>query len=301
MIVDEQIMNLKDLLLKIEKYKIGDTPLIRRKKLEELCGIPNFLIKDESKNQFGTFKDRRNKLVIEKAIEEHVDKLALITSGNAGYSLARLAEGTDIKVVCIVDRTIDVNIKNHLLKHAYNVVEVDLSQKIFQPEDIMERARETRNEVIWDVTNGYHMAFHALVGEIESEDPDFLISPLGSGEAYVGLYEGLKVHGMRTKLIGVGVHGLRNNRLELHKGPSVADKLYTPWTPYKKRIEAILQEGHLYSHCSDEQISSTYRKIRRVISCEPSSAAVFAALPEMNIDKSRKVVAVNSGKGVWGS
>lgn len=293
-------MNLKDLLFKRDRSKIGDTPLIRRKKLEELCGIPNLLIKDESRNRFGTFKDRRNKLIIEKAVEEHVDKLALITSGNAGFSLARLAKGTGIKVVCIVDRTIDPHIKKHLLKQAHRVAEVDLSQRIFQTEDIIELARETSEEVIWDVTNGYHKAFHTIVGEIESENPDLLVSPLGSGEAYVGLYEGLKKYRMRTKLVGVGVHRLQDNRLELCEGPSVADKLYTPYTPYKRRIETILKEGHLYIHSSDEQIYATYKKIYQIISCEPSSAAVFAALPKIDIGENCTVIAINSGKGVWG-
>ena len=291
-------MNLKD-LFNIRKSKIGDTPLIKRAKLEELYGIPNLLIKDESKNPFGTFKDRRNKLVIEKAVEERVDKLALITSGNTGYSLARIAKGTGVKVVCIIDRMVDTHIEKLLKKFSYGVIKIDLSQRIFQTEDIIARARETSHEVIWDATNGYHMAFQAIIGEIEKEDPDWLITPVGSGEAYVGLYEGLKKYRMKTKLVGAGIHKLRNNRLELCEGPSIADKLYTPYTPYKRRIETILEEGHLYIQLSEEQVSNAYEKVHPVISCEPSSAAVFAALPEMDIVKENKIIIINSGKGVW--
>jgi len=295
-------MQWKNWLFKSKKFAIGDTPLIRRKRLIELFSFPKLLVKDESRNPFGTFKDRRNELIIKKAMEARIDKLALITSGNSGYSLARLAEGTGIKVVCIVDRKIDPHIKEHLKKYAEKVIEVDLSQKIFRTEDIIDLARGTSvHEEVWDVTNDYHEAFHSIVGEIEGEDPDYLICPLGSGEAYVGLYEGLKKYRLKTKLIGVGVHELRDNELTLSGSPSIADKLYTPYTPYRRRIEeVILEEGHFYRHVSDEQIINTYEKIKRIISCEPSSAAAFAALPELDIDKNGKVIVINSGKGVWG-
>ncbi len=292
-------MNSGGSLSRLQRYRIGNTPLIKRAKLENLYGVPNLLIKDESKNPFGTFKDRRNKLVIEKAMEEHADKLALITSGNSGYSLARLAKGTGLKVVCVVDRAIDPQIKRHLKEYSYEVIEVDLNQKIFHTEDVITPARETMQEVIWDVTNGYHAAFQQIIGEIEKEDPDWLITPLGGGEAYVGLYEGLKRYRMKTKLVGVGLHGLQNNRLRLCDGPSVADKLYTPYTPYKRRIETILKEGHLYIQVSDEQITATYNKIHRGISCEPSSAAAFVALAEADVNKNSKIIVINSGRGVW--
>lgn len=283
-----------------KKTKIGNTPLVRRPEIERQLGFSNLLIKDESKNLFGTFKDRRNLLAIDEAIEERVDKLVTITSGNAGYSLARLAEGTGIKIVCMVDVTLNSFIKKSLEKHSYRVVEVDLSKEIFQPEDVMKLARETRREVIKDVTNGYHIAFQSIVTEIKEETPDYLITPLGSGEAFVGLYQGLKKHRLKTKLIGAGVHQLRDHELKLRARPSIADKLYTLHTPYAKKIVSILEEkGNLYFHIPEKQIIDTYKKINTLLSCEPSSAAAFAALQKLDIDKNSKVVIINSGKGVW--
>ena len=239
-------------------------------------------------------------MVIDDAMVEHVDTLALITSGNAGYSLARLAEGTGIRVVCIIDKTVEPHIKEHL-KKLCRIIEADLSQKIFQNEDVYALARETSKEVIWDVTNGYHAAFRSIIKEIKKEEPDWLITPVGSGEAYVGLYEGMKKYKMKTKLVGVGVHQLQDHRLELRKDPSIADKLYTPYTPYKRRIEAILKEGQFYIQLSERQISDAYEKVSDIISCEPSSATVFAALLRIDIKKDSKVIVINSGKGVWKS
>jgi len=286
-------------LYEAKRLQIGNTPLIKCPELGRQFGAVNLLVKDESKNPFGTFKDRRNALVIDQAIEEHVDKLALITSGNAGYSLARLAQGTGLKVVCIADLAIDPDIRKELERYSYKVVAVDLKKKIFPTEDVFGLARETSDEVILDVTNGYHAAFQSIVTEIEEEAPDYLVTPVGSGEAFVGLYEGLKRYRLKTILVGVGVHHKSNHELKLQATPSIADKLYTPYTPYKKRIERILEEGNLYIHVSDEQIIKAYKNINLEISCEPSSAAAFASLPELDVSKSNKVVVVSSGKGIW--
>lgn len=63
------------------KYKSGNTPLLKIPILCKKFNLPNLWIKDESKNPFGTFKDRRSGLIIKMAIDEHVDKLVLITGG----------------------------------------------------------------------------------------------------------------------------------------------------------------------------------------------------------------------------
>jgi len=270
----------------VKLFKAGGTPLVRYRELEKLFKIKNLLVKDESKNPFGTYKDRRSEFIIERAKNEFIDKLVLITSGNAGYSLARFAEGTSIKVVSVVDE-VSFTIRDRLEKHSHKVIDVDLSKRIIKPEEVIAMARESDEEVIWDVTNGFHQAFHSIIQEIAAENPDWLIVPVGSGEAFVGLYEELKRHELKTKLVGVGV-----------KGPSIADKLYTPWTPYKDKIEAILKEGHLYIRLSEEQIKDAYEKVRNVISVEPSSSIVFGVLPELDIDSKDKVIVVNSGKGL---
>ena len=129
--------------------------------------------------------------------------------------MARLAEGTGIKVVCIVDQSLNSNVRKNLEKYSYRIVDVDLSWKDLKPEDVIELARENGDRVIWDVTNGYDAAFESIVMEIRREAPDWLITPLGAGEAFVGLHKGLKRYLPKTKLVGAGVHRLRDHELEL--------------------------------------------------------------------------------------
>jgi len=270
----------------VKAYRSGDTPLLSYNKLEMLYEVPNLLIKDESMNPFGTFKDRRSEFIIDIAENAMVDTLALITSGNSGYSLTRFAEGTNIKVVCVIDKSLSNSIRKRLELYSHKVIEVNLSKKIFKPKDVIAMARESDKEVIWDVTNGFHRAHKSIIEEIKSSEPDWLITPLGSGELFVGLYEGLKKYMLKTKLVGVGV-----------KGPSIADKLYTPWTPYKSKIEKILKEGHQYIQLSEEQVEEAFEKVRNIINCEPSSSVVFGALSMLNV-RDKKVIAVNTGKGL---
>jgi threonine synthase len=293
--------------LKLRRFRVGNTRVIQIPELLEMFDLPNLLIKDESMNPFGTFKDRRNKLVMIKALKENIKYLAIITSGNAGYSLARMAQGTNIKVICIVDKHISSYVKEQLKKYS-EVIEVDLLQNIFRARAENFQSEELINFVekkmgvkdVVDVTNGYHEAFHDIIKEIKAYKPDFIVAPVGSGEAFVGLYEGLKKYKMmKTRLIGVGVHSISNGVLELRKEPSIADKLFTPYTPYKDRIERILQEGHLYVHVSDDEILEAFDKVGKMVSCEPSSAAVFAALPKLTLDRKSKVIVINSGRGVW--
>jgi cysteine synthase len=270
-------------------YKAGNTPLLNYRELEILYGIPELWVKDESQNPFGTVKDRRSEIIIDRAKNKNVDKLALITYGNTGYSLARFAMLTNIKVVCFVDYQISSNIRKELEKYSHKVIDLDLSKKFFRPKDIIRMSRESDDEIIWDVTNGFHRAYRSIVKEIKTKEPDLLITPLGGGELFVGLYEGLKNCKMKTKLLGVGV-----------KGPSIADKLYTPWPSYyKSKIEKILKEGHQYIQLSEERIIDAFKKVRNIIPCEPSSSVVFGVLPDLNIGSKDKVIVVNSGKGLF--
>lgn len=99
------------------------------------------LLQDESLNTFGTWKDRRSKYIVKKALAEGVSKLCLITSGNAGYALAKLAIPKSIDAVSIVDSNISNKIKDTLKNLCTDVIEVDLSKKILKTEEVISLSR----------------------------------------------------------------------------------------------------------------------------------------------------------------
>jgi len=277
------------------KYKSGNTPLIKIKSLCKKFGLANLFIKDESKNPFGTFKDRRSEFIIRKGIEEHIDKFVTITSGNAGYSLGKFAKGTNIKIVNFVNKKLKKSIKDELKKVSYKIIEIDLSKKIWAPEEIMTMARENDTEVIWDATNGfhgYHEGYVKIVEEIRKKipGPDFIVVPVGSGEAFCGLYSGIRRFRLKTKLIGVGVKA---------KWYSFADKLSTPWTPYESLIKTILKEKHEIIRLNEKEVKQMWKEFKNVIDCEPSAAVVFSVFSKLKFKKGDKIILINSGKGLF--
>lgn len=273
------------------RYKSGNTPLIKLEELNERFKLPNLFIKDESKNPFGTFKDRSSELVVKKVVKEHIDKLVTITSGNAGYSLAKFAEGTGVKVVNIIDKRLRKDVKEKLKKVSYKVIEIDLSRKIWTPEEIIAKARENPREVILDATNGFHeyqMGYVKIVEEIKDKNPDFIVVPVGSGGAFCGLYEGIIKYKLKAKLIGVGVK---------NKWRSFADKLYTPWTPYEKKIKAIVKEGHIVIRLGEREVKQLWKEYKNLLNCEPSAVVVFSVFKRMKFKRRDVIILINSGKG----
>jgi threonine synthase len=263
------------------------TPLIKLPSDWSKFGIKSAYIKDEGKNPFGTIKDRRNSAIVKEAARLKVDKLVLITSGNNGYSLAQYAKNTPIKVVCVVNKDLPEETKKQLKNTAYQVIELNLNHKILRPEEIVAFARETDDEVIWEVTNGYDDLYspilEEIIGEIES---DYLIVPVGSGGIFVSMAEAIERLSPRTKLIGIGVQNT------IH---SIADKLSTPWSPYTKAVQAYQKHGHFMYRLSELEIKKTFHEFQNVVNCEPSSAVVFAALYKHKFKDTDIVVFLNSG------
>lgn len=248
----------------------------------------NTYLFDESDNEYGTIKDRRNHVIIEEAQRLHVDKLVLITSGNSGYSLAKMAKGTGLKVVCVVSRRLDERIKKLLNEVAYQVIEINLDQKILRPEELITIARETDEEVIWDVTNGYEDAYVSIIKEIARDlKPDYIVCPIGSGGIFIGLIEGVRHHLPKVKVIGVGTHDAFQ---------SYADKLSTPWTPYARAMENAVKEGHYIYRLSENQIKNAFKKFKNYGNFEPSSTVVFGALDVYPFKPDDVVVLINSGR-----
>ena len=264
--------------------KSGNTPLLKVEDICEYFHLPNIFIKDESKNPFGTWKDRRSEVIIAKAKKEGVNKICLITAGNAGYSLAKFAEGTGIKIVCIVDKNIAPLIKEVLQNNCYKIIEVDHRNWI-EKEEIMSLAKENDQEVIWNATNGFPEAYESIVQEIKTEAPDYIICPIATGEAFIGLNSGLKVLGLTTKLIGVMPE----------ENPSFADKLSNQITP---DIQSLLKDGNEIIKLREEEIKSTYEYAKNYVDCEPSSAIVFGVFSKIKFNKNNKIILINSGKGL---
>lgn len=271
------------------KFKSGNTPLIKNKGLCNTFGIDELYVKDESRNPFGTWKDRRSEVIVKRALALGYDKVSLITSGNAGYSLARFARESGLRTACIFDGKISDRIGGKLGDVCDCVVRKDLSGIVLSESEIISLSRENDEEKILEATTGFHDSYKRIIDEIKDIKPDYIVCPLGSGEAFVGLYFGLRENNLKTILVGV--------RSKSRTG-SFADKLYGEYTPYEAEVNKILGEGNLMIELSEEEIRESYAEFKKYFDCEPSSAVVFRALRRLNPEKDKRIVLVNSGKGI---
>lgn len=263
-------------------HKSGNTPLLAIEELREKFNLPNLFIKDESANPFGTWKDRRSEVIIKNALDNKMDKLAFVTSGNTGYSLANFAKETDIKIVPIVDYTLTEEIKAVLKKMSHSLVEMNLEDRILESKDVIYVAHELGEETIEDVTNGYEDTYKSIAHELKEERPDVVVCPVGSGEAFIGIQEGFKELNMDTQLIGVTPV----------ENPSLADKLATRWSPYQGRLPELIK-------ISEEEIREGYNLVKKYFNCEPSGSVGIAVLEQLKLSPLLKIVVINSGKGIF--
>ncbi len=263
-----------------------NTPLVR---LIELGGTPlesEVWIKDESANPFHTHKDRRSELIVEKARKHDIDTVALITAGNAGYSLAKSAEGSGLRVVLIVKKNIRPSIKSILDTTAAETIEVDLEKKL-DTSDVVSLVRLKEHERIWDVSNGWDEAYEEVLYEIAAQKPETIIMPVGSGELLLGIHRGVQRYGFKTKIYGVGVLSPQ----------SKADKLYATYLPENYRIAKLLRDGHELIQLPEEEVEWAIANAPQECNAEPSAQVIFGALQRVRKNIGRTIL-INTGRGL---
>ena len=178
------------------------------------------------------------------------------------------------------------SIKKKLTPICDGLIEHDLQKNILAGSILTNLVKERDNEIIWDVTNGFEQAYESIAEEVADLDPDYIVCPVGSGEGFVGIYQGIKKYKLKTKLIGVTPT----------QSTSIADKLTCIWTPYRKEIERITQEkDNQVIKITEEQIEENYQSAQKYLTCEPSSAVVFGALKNVPLEKDVVILLINSG------
>lgn len=273
-----------------DRSSIGRTPLLP---LTELAGAPltaTVLIKDESANPTGTHKDRKSLMLVERALRFGVDTLAIITSGNGGYSLAKVSEGTGLRIAAIVDEDVRSSIKDALDGAGAEVVECDLSEPL-DSATIIETVRKHPGERIWDASNDGEESYEEIYHEVAHEHPDMVIAPLGSGELYLGLDRGIRRNGSTATLIGI----------DSTDPDTKADKLYAAYAPLRQRIlvEQLCRSGADRGHMGiwEEQVEWCIRNAPPGLAAEPSALVVFEMVRRLR-NQSLKMIVINTGQGL---
>jgi threonine synthase len=288
----------------------------------ELCGRchgATVLVKDESRNPFGTFKDRRCAALLDL----HKDKQELvfvhITSGNSGYSLGMMAKeeerktGRRISVVNLVPKDLPEGMKKKLATCSF-VHEIDITKGIITFEEMRKIARsltgykgDDKNIVgveDYGLANGYR----AIIREIDADGvkPSHIFCPVGEGELLTELAsEAEAVWGKDApRIVGITIPDnvlVKEENFLKRIRRSAADKLRNGYSKFKELINNLVKRGMVeLKTVTEGEIASEYRYLGTIgISAEPSAAVAFRGASNYPLDKQDTVVVINTGKGVY--
>lgn len=302
----------------MQHLAVGRTPLFKSIELSGRNHGAQVWVKDESKNPFGTFKDRRCAALLERYNGEPQTIFVHITTGNSGYSLGMLAReeeretGKKTTVVNIVPKGISPAIKEKL-ETCSVVHEMDLTEKIVSRDEMIAVARRLANydgpeEYIHGVEDfGFVDGYGRIIDEIADAKikPKYIFCPVGEGELATELTKrALEVWPERTPII-IGITISQNAIVQTEDflkrlRRSIADKLVNGYSKFKAFISGYRERGNLWTYVvSEREISREYRYLNGIgIVCEPSAAAAFAGVCHW-VSPDDTVVVINTGKGVY--
>lgn len=293
------------------------TPLMKVKRLGDKFGFSDVFVKDESKNPSGSFKDKESSMVVNFAIEKQISQIFTVSSGNAAVSTAAYAQKAGIYCDCLVSNHLSVGKRFLIGLYGGKIHEHEGSY-----EEIYRYAIDSKYNG-WNVTPGINPLKDEGIKIIGFEVfeqlgvPDVIVVPSGNGTLLYGLYKAfveLKYYGFVDKLpqmIGVQIKGASPLKIALETNTDyeiltdipeslaegiVAQESYSS----PKALLALQDTNGLIIEVTDKEIMDAigYAISLESLIPEPTSGAVFAALPKLDVPKNSKIVLVQSAGGM---
>jgi threonine synthase len=285
----------------------------------------NILMKDETRNPTGTFKDRGASLAVTRLSQLKLRRLALGSEGNAGCSFALYSQMAG--VLC------DIYLPNDA-----NPAKVELSRKfgarVHRVQGTISDAGRSAAKFAQSAV-GYNASTFVtpfrhdgkgtmaleICEQLGWEAPDFIVYPVGGGVGLVGMWKMFKILQRlgwirrRPRIVAVQPKGCapivdafnkgRREVAEWKSPRTIAKGLKIPKPLAGKWILRCLRESRgVALKVSDEEIHKAMLNVakRDGLLVEPSSATAFAALPKLQdsatIDRKDSVVVIATGSGL---
>lgn len=290
----------------------GNTPLTWSKKM----GV---WIKHEEMNSTGCFKDRESAVVISKALELGYKKVTVVSSGNAALSTAAYAQKAGIVCLAYVPEK-TTKAKKQLIEmfgatiHSIPGFYEDVYRYVVD-HPIKEAWNVTSGQNPWRVEGNKSIAYEIF--EQIGHSPDIILVPVGNGGCLAGIWKGfddLVKMGKTTKvpkMVAVQVGGADPLQEAIKQGKkwvnlvnvedSVAEGIVaTESYCSPKAVEAITKSGGFVVTVNDKEIVEALQMVmsQESLVTEPTSAAAFAGLKKLHVDKESEIVVINTGSGM---
>lgn len=285
----------------------------------------NILVKDETRNPTGTFKDRGASLAVTRLSQLKVRKLALTSEGNAGCSFALYSQMAGIRC-------------NIYLPNDANIAKVELSRKLGAQ---VTRVQGTISDAgrkaarLAETTGAYNASTFVtpfrhdgkgtmaleICEQLGWDSPDYIVYPVGGGVGLVGMWKMFtilqRLGWIRNlpQIVAVQPNGCApivdaynkrrtdvaqwNGLKTIAKGLKIPKPLAGKWI-----LKSLRESKGLALKVSDKEIHNAMLNVGRRdgLLVEPSSAAAFAAISKLRdrrtIDREDSLVVIATGSGL---
>jgi threonine synthase len=314
----------------------GWTPVFTLKRLGEKLGLEHLWLKDESRNQTASFKDRASAVVVARAREIGAEVIVTASTGNAGAALAGMSAAIGQKAVIFAPKSAPPAKVAQLLVFGAKVILVDGTY-----DEAFDLTIQASKEFGWYCRNTGYNPFtaegkktgaleiwewykHITDGkskndEVIGDEPLTVFVSVGDGNIISGIHKGfkdLRALGWMEKMpriIGVQAEGSAAIANAFNAGTekiipisaqTIADSISVDLPRDGVRaVRAVRETGGTYITVSDDEILQAIAALGPMgIFAEPAGATAYAGLVQAMKQKMVKptdpVLVLNTGSGL---
>lgn len=310
----------------------GHTPLLESRRLADALGIQTLLLKDETRNPTGSFKDRMLAVGVARAIELGKTTVAVQSSGNVGAAAAAYAARAGLSAKIFVPRTAPAEKVLQAQMYGADVFRIDHDS----PADIFDLLQWACGEFGWYLVStaaiynpftleGAKTIAYEIAEQTAFNLPEWIIVPVGGGGNIGSLWRGfldLRSLGLvdrLPRLIGVQAAGCAPFVDAILLGRTPREALTTRWGAIKTvagaiaddvvfdahvAIPAVRQSGGTAVAVEDEESLAMERMLAATegMFVEPAAATTIAALKVLladgRIGRNDRVLCLLTGHGL---
>ena len=239
----------------------GNTPLVPAPRFAKRLGLGTLLLKDETRNPTGSFKDRMLSVGVSRAVELGKKTVAVQSSGNVGAAAAAYAARAGLRSVVFVPRTAPEEKLLQAQMYGAEVIRIDHDS----PAEIFDLLLWASGEFGWYLVStaaiynpftleGAKTIAYELAEQTTFDLPDWVIVPVGGGGAIGSLWRGfgdLRSLGLVDRLprmAGVQAEGCAPFVQAIDQGWTPKDALSRRWSKIDTVAGAIADDVVFDAH-----------------------------------------------------
>jgi threonine synthase len=239
----------------------GDTPLLTAARMGRTFGLDTLLLKDETRNPTGSFKDRMLAVGVSDAVDRGATTVAVQSSGNVGAAAAAYAARAGLSAKIFVPRTAPAEKVLQAQMYGAEVFRIDHDS----PADIFDLLAWACAEFGWHLVStaaiynpytleGAKTIAYEIAEQLQGDLPDWVIVPVGGGGNVGSVWRGfldLRELGLVDRLprmVGVQAAGCAPIVDAVQSGRSARDALATRWPSIDTVAGAIADDVLFDAH-----------------------------------------------------